>query len=190
MMMADALHAVQVRLREMKGLRSLLVMEQDQKNEAIELERQAEEDAKRSGFMKVVNEGFWATFGREFQIALMLDSTSEIVPRTNELLHLKDQEGKRIGEWVGGKEARSESRSATTRGDFRLYDGIKIVGEPYFAIPEIKFPFLDGVKGIAKVTSCSPAIQVDENLREWTGIRGEDIHTRIVGFDMDRDDLD
>jgi hypothetical protein len=141
----------------------------------------------------VVNEGFWATLGREFQIALLLDSSSDIIPRTNELLHMKDQEGKRIGEWVGGKHASSGARSGTvtvTRGDFMLYDGIKIEGEPYFVVPEIEFPFLDGVKGITKVTSCSPAAGVDEALRKWSGTRDDDVHSRIVGFDMDRDDLD
>jgi hypothetical protein len=138
----------------------------------------------------VVNEGFWATFGREHQIALLLDSSSDIVPRTNDLLHLKDQDGKRIGEWVGGEQADIGAWTAARMSDFVLYDGIKIVGEPYFAIPEIEFPFLEGVKGIDGVISCSPAKQVDDILREWSSLSSGDVHSRIVGFNIDRDDLD
>lgn len=191
--MAEALEMVQETLRKMKGFQALIVLDQDKRDEVIEAERQAEEVAKEGGLMKVVNEGFWATFGREFQIIVVLDHRSEIIPQTNELLQLKDQEGKKIGEWVGGKTVREPSKGGTvhsTRGDFMLYDGVKIKGEPYFAVPEIAFLYLEGMKGIQNVISCSPAKQVDDLIREWTGLDYEGLFSRIVGFDIDRDDLD
>jgi hypothetical protein len=139
--------------------------------------------------MKVVNEGFWATFRREHQIALVLKTGFEIKPRINELLQLRNEDGTRIGEWVGGGVQRA-GVSQFMLGDFVLYEGAKLKGEPYFVVPEIEFPFLDGVRGIKGTVSCSPASGVDDLIREWLGLKKEGLFTRIVGFDMDRDDLE
>lgn len=193
MMMEETLATVQGRLRKMEGLRELLVLDKAQCDEVIEQERQAEEDAKRFGPMKVVNEGFWSTFGREFQVALVLDSTSPIVHRTDLLLQLRDQEGKKIGEGVGHGTVQGRSGDQAVRyisKDFVLYEGVKVKGEPYFVIPEVEFDLLKGINGIQKIISCSPSAQVDAFIRGWSGLDDEGLFTRIVGFDMDRDDLD
>ncbi len=193
MLMEETLAMVQDRLREVKGLRALLVLDQAQCDEVIEKERQAEEDARRSGPIKVVNEGFWTTFGREFQIALVLDLTSPIIHRTDLLLQLRDQEGRKIGEGVNRETVQGRSGDQAVRyisKDFVLYEGVKVKGEPYFVIPEVEFDLLQGVKGIQKIISCSPSAQVDAVIREWSGLDDEGLFTRIVGFDMDRDDLD
>jgi hypothetical protein len=141
----------------------------------------------------VVNEGFWETFGREFQMALVLDRSSPIVHRTDQLLELRDQEGKKIGEGVSPGTIQESSGSQAVRfisKDFVLYEGMQVKGEPYFVIPAVEFDLLQGVKGIQKVVSCSPSAPVDELIRNWSGLDDEGLFTRIVGFEIDRDDLD
>jgi hypothetical protein len=79
--------------------------------------------------------------------------------------------------------------SQHTIGDFVLYEGAKLSGVPYFVVPEVEFPFLRGVKGIQNIVSCSPAAGADDLVRDWLGLKQEGLFTRIVGFDIDRDDL-
>ena len=173
----------------MEGLRAVLELDPAQRDRAIELERKAEEDAERIGLLRVVNEGFWAAIAREHQIAVLLETRGDHAPDPNDLLQLKDQEGRRVGEWTGGTASGGGGSAGPAMGDFVLYEGGKIRGEPFFAIPEIEVPELDGVKGIQNVTSCSPSAQVDEALRRWAGMEHENVHSRIIGFDIDRDDL-
>ncbi len=193
MRIEETLATVQDRLREIGGLRGLLVLDQAQCDEVIEKERQVEEDTMRTGPIKVVNEGFWTALGREYQIAMVVDAGSTLATRTNEPLQLRDQDGKKIGEWVGERSVQERSGDRSVRfmsKDFVLYEGVRVKGEPYFVIPEVEFDLLQEVKGIQNVVACSPAAPVDEIVRGWLNISAEGHLSRIVGFDIDRDDLD
>jgi hypothetical protein len=193
MLIEEAVTAVRDKLQAMEGLRGLLILDDAQRDAVIEEERQAEEDAKRFGLINVINEGFWATFGREIQVALVLDAQAPVAHRTDQLLQLKDQEGRKIGEGVGPGTLQGRSGDQSTlfiNKEFVLFEGVKVVGEPYFAIPEIELDLLHGVKGIQRTTSCSPSAQVDKLIRHWSGLNDKGLFTRILGFDIDRDDLD
>lgn len=186
----DAIESVEIKLRELQALQGMKVLEQGDSDLLIEQERSAEEYSKQRGFLKVVNDGFWATFRREQQIALVLKVGMEIKPRVNELLQLRNGDGSKIGEWVSKDKAPQRAGvSNFMLGDFVLYEGAKLKGQPYLVVPEIPFPFLEGVKGIQSVTSCSPASGVDDLIRGWMALKEEGLFTRIVGFDIDRDDI-
>jgi hypothetical protein len=181
------LEGVTEKLHALKGLRRLEVLGEEDRKAIMEEERRSEKMAKEGGLMPVYNEGVWTALRREVQVAMVLDADNDIISGTRDLLQLNDQKGRKLGEWVNEDRARELKGRSDVRfmsKDFVLYTDMDFEGEPFFVLPEVDFPYLDGVEGIKNVTSGSPSGLSDEYIKKQLGVSGSDLLTHIVGFDI------
>jgi hypothetical protein len=68
--------------------------------------------------------------------------------------------------------------------DFILYSNIQSVGEPFFVLPEMEFPYLKDIEEVENVTSGSISTMADDYVRNQLGYRNSKHWTHLIGFDI------
>ena len=63
---------------------------------------------------------------------------------------------------------------------------VDIVGEPFFVLPNIEFPYLDGLEGVKDVASGSISTLSDDYIRERLGYSQTKHWTHLVGFNVEK----
>lgn len=182
----EVMAEVERRVREIPGVVDLKVLDPELKEEVTRLEILAEKNGACGGLMPFVNKGVWEALARE--VSLMIIGNAHLLVDNEGLLCMMDQNGTVIGEYVTPKRKQEilekNGDAHFLSEDFVLYPGVEVVGEPYFLIDEVDFNYLNGVSGIARVTSGSVSTLSDDFVRTVTGYTGPRQWTHLVGFDI------
>lgn len=180
------LAAVEGRARAILGVMDVRFLDPALKEEITNLETQAEKNGACGGLMPFVNRGVWESLGRE--VTFVIIGNAQLLVDNRGLLFMVDQEGQVIGEYVTPEQRekllRDKPDTKFLSEDFIMHPEVEIHGEPYFLIDEIKFDYLEGVPGIARVTSGSVSTLSDDYIRDLLGFSGPNKWTHLVGFDL------
>jgi hypothetical protein len=152
------------------------------------LERKAEQQSVENGIMPFVNRGVWAVFERQFQLVIIMEPACEILSSSKSLVTIVDSEGNVIGEWLSKERREEEMKREDVRiigDDFALYRDVEMNGKPFFVLPEIDFPYLEGVEGVRNVTSGSVSPPADHYVRKVMQLEEPTFATHIAGFDIE-----
>jgi hypothetical protein len=178
---------VRERLLSLKGVEALEYLDQDFRQEIERRERDAEGNGAVGGLMAFVNTGVWDVLTRQEVFVIVAQPQVEILHPQDHLVHMVDQKGQVIGEYLPeGKRDGVELRENAylLSEDFVLYGDVDIVGEPYFLIPPMTFPPLDGVPGIRRLVSASISTVSDDYIRNRLGFGETKCWTHLVGYDL------
>ncbi|MBI0584186.1 MAG: hypothetical protein ISF22_08165 [Methanomassiliicoccus sp.] len=182
------LATVEEKVRAIPGVLDMRYLDPDLKEEINHLEVLAERNGACGGLMPFVNRGVWEVLARE--ITLVIVGSTQLLVDNKGLLYLMDQKGQVIGEYVTPEQREKilEEKPDTNflSEDFIMHSDVDISGEPYFVIDEVKFEYLDGVRGITRITSGSVSTLADDLIREVMGFTGPKKWTHLVGFDLER----
>jgi len=182
------LSGVEERIRAIPGVIGMRFLDPALKEKVTNLETLAEKNGACGGLMPFVNRGVWEALGRE--VSLVIVGNAHFLVDNRGLLFLMDQKGQVMGEYVTPEQRerilREKPDTKFLSEDFILHPEVEIQGEPYFLIDEIRFEYLDGIPGIARVTSGSMSTMSDDYIRELLGFTGPDRWTHLVGFDLVR----
>jgi hypothetical protein len=182
----EVLKAVEKKLRSIPGVVDIKFLDPELKEELTRLEMLAEQNGACMGLMPFINRGVWEALAREVSL-IVIGNASMIVDRDN-LLYILDQKGQVMGEYViPGRKQEILAKNPDARflsDDFVIYPVGEIHGEPYFLISEVKFQYLDDVKGVTRVTSGSISTMSDDFIRNSLGYTGPKVWTHLVGFDI------
>lgn len=179
--------AVRERILELKGIEALEYLDQDFRQEIERREREAEGNGAVGGLMAFVNSGVWDVLTRQEVFVIVAQPQMEILHPQEHLVHIVDQRGQVIGEYLPeGKRDDVELRENAylLSEDFVLYGDVDIVGEPYFLIPPMTFPPLEGMSGIKRLVSASISTASDDYIRGRLGYGDTKCWTHLVGYDL------
>ncbi len=179
--------AVRERILELKGIEVLEYLDQDFRQEIERREREAEGNGAVGGLMAFVNSGVWDVLTRQEVFVIVAQPQMEILHPQEHLVHIVDQRGQVIGEYLPeGKRDDVELRENAylLSEDFVLYGDVDIVGEPYFLIPPMTFPPLEGMSGIKRLVSASISTASDDYIRGRLGYGDTKCWTHLVGYDL------
>jgi len=179
--------AVRERVTALEGVEALEYLDTEFRQEVERREREVESYGAVGGLMAFVNAGVWDVLTRQEVFVVVADPDVEILHPQDQLVHIVDRRGQVIGEYL--PEGRRESvelreNACLLSEDFVLYGDVEIIGEPYFLIPPMTFPFLDGIPGIDRVVSASISTLSDEYIRERLGFGNTKYWTHLVGYDL------
>jgi len=183
----EILTRVKQRVESLSGIIAVEMLTPELKAAIIELEMEAEKNGAIGGLMPFTNRGVWGSFRRQEQFIIVVDNSSLIIGDDNDLVYISDQSGQRVGEWLN--EARMEEMKGRDdicyiSPDFILYSDIQSVGEPFFVLPEMEFPYLKDIEEVENVTSGSISTLADDYVRNRLGYRNSKHWTHLVGFDV------
>lgn len=179
--------AVKDRILTLKGIEAFEYLDQDFRQEIERRERDAEGNGAVGGLMAFVNTGVWDVLTRQEVFVIVAQPKVEILRPQDHLVHIVDQKGQVIGEYLPeGKRDSTELRENAylLSEDFVLYGDVDIVGEPYFLIPPMTFPPLDGMSGIKRLVSASISTVSDDYIRTRLGYGDTKCWTHLVGYDL------
>ena len=179
--------SVRERIQALKGIEALEYLDQDFRQEIERREREAEGNGAVGGLMAFVNSGVWDALTRQEVFVIVAQPQMETLHPQEHLVHIVDQRGQVIGEYLPeGKRKDVELRENAylLSEDFVLYGDVNIVGEPYFLIPPMTFPPLEGMPGIKGLVSASISTASDDYIRGRLGYRGTKCWTHLVGYDL------
>lgn len=179
--------AVRDRIMALKGIEALQYLDQDFRQEIERRERDAEGHGAVGGLMAFVNTGVWDVMTRQEVFVIVARPQVEVLHPQDHLVHIVDQKGQVIGEYLPeGKRREVELRENAylLSEDFVLYGDVDIVGEPYFLIPPMSFPPLDGMPGIKGLVSASISTVSDDYIRTRLGYGDTMCWTHLVGYDL------
>ena len=179
--------AVKDRIMALRGIEALEYLDQDFRQEIERRERDAEGNGAVGGLMAFVNTGVWDVLTRQEVFVIVARPQVEILHPQDHLVHIVDQKGQVIGEYLPeGKrgEVQLRENSYLLSEDFVLYGDVDIVGEPYFLIPPMTFPPLDGMPGIKRLVSASISTVSDDYIRTRLGYGDTKCWTHLVGYDL------
>jgi hypothetical protein len=179
--------AVKDRILALKGIEALEYLDQDFRQEIERRERDAEGNGAVGGLMAFVNTGVWDVLTRQEVFVIVARPQVEILHPQDHLVHIVDQKGQVIGEYLPeGKrdEVQLRENAYLLSEDFVLYGDVDIVGEPYFLIPPMTFPPLDGMPGIIRLVSASISTVSDDYIRTRLGYGNTKFWTHLVGYDL------
>jgi len=134
-----------------------------------------------------VNTGVWDVLTRQEVFVIVARPQVEILHPQDHLVHIVDQKGQVIGEYLPeGKrgEVQLRENAYLLSEDFVLYGDVDIIGEPYFLIPPMTFPPLDGMPGIKRLVSASISTVSDDYIRTRLGYGDTKCWTHLVGYDL------
>ncbi len=184
----EVLEAVREKVRSLAGVIDFQYLEGEFADKIVELEQDAEKNGACGGLMPFTNEGVWETFSRQVQFIIVAESSAILLGVSPGLVYIRDQRGQIVGEWLN-KERREELKDRPDvcflSEDFVLYPDVEVSGEPYFVLPTVKFPYLEGMKGVKNVTSGSVSTLADDFIRHHLGFGDTKHWTHLVGFDVD-----
>lgn len=179
--------AVRERVLSLEGIEALEFLDQEFRQELEMREREAEGHGAVGGMMAFVNTGVWDVLTRQEVFVIVVQPKVEILRPQDHLVHMVDQEGRIIGEYLpeGRREgAKLRENAYMLSEDFVLYGDVDIVGEPYFLIPPMSFPPLDGMEGIKGLVSASISTVSDHYIRDRLGFGNTKCWTHLVGYDL------
>lgn len=174
-------------VESLSGIIAMEMLTPELKLAIIELETEAEKNGACGGLMPFTNRGVWESFRRQEQFIIVIDHSSVIIGDDRDLVFISDQSGQRVGEWLNEariKEMQGRDDICYISPDFILYPNIKTVGEPFFVLPELEFPYLKEIEEVENVTSGSISTLADEYVRSQLGYRNSKHWTHLVGFDI------
>jgi hypothetical protein len=184
---AAVMQAVKERVKTLPGVIAFEFLEGEFRQHLIDLEHEAESNGACGGLMPFTNEGVWEAFKRQVQFVIVADSSAIILGVSNGLVYIRDQKGQIVGEWLTPERvAEMKDRTDVCRisDDFVMYSGLDIVGEPYFVLPKINFPYLDSIEGVKDVASGSISTLADDYIRYRLGFGDTRHWTHLVGFNI------
>lgn len=169
------------------GVDAMEFLDQGFRQELEARERGAEGNGAVGGLMPFVNTGVWDVLTRHEVLVIVIRPNIEFLSPQEHVVHIVDQKGQIIGEYL--PEGRREDvhlreNAYLLSEDFILYGDVDIVGEPYFRIPSMTFPQLNGVKGIHNLVSASISTISDDYIRMRLGFEGTKHWTHLVGYDL------
>lgn len=179
--------AVRRKLLALKGIEALEFLDQEFRQEIERRERDAEGNGAVGGLMAFVNTGVWDVLTRQEVFVIVARPQVEMLHPQEHLVHIVDQKGQVIGEYLPeGRRDEVELRENAylLSEDFVLYGDVDIVGEPYFLIPPMTFPPLDGLPGIKRLVSASISTVSDDYIRSRLGFGDTKCWTHLVGYDL------
>lgn len=179
--------AVRERILALKGIEAIEYLDQDFRQELERRERETEGNGAVGGLMAFVNIGVWDVLTRQEVFVIVARPHVEMLHPQEHLVHIVDQKGQVIGEYLPeGKREGVELRENAylLSEDFVLYGDVDIVGEPYFLIPPMSFPPLDGMPGVKKLVSASISTVSDDYIRDRLGYGDSKCWTHLVGYDL------
>jgi hypothetical protein len=183
----QVLSAVKKKVESLPGVIAVEILTPDLRSAIMDLETEAEKNGACGGLMPFTNRGVWESFRRQEQFIIVIDSSSLIIGDDRDLVYISDQTGQRVGEWLNEermKEMKGRDDICYISPDFILYANVKSVGEPFFVLPEMEFPYLKDVEGVENVTSGSISTLADDYIRNVLG-HGKGKHwTHLIGFDI------
>lgn len=130
------------------------------------------------------NLGMAQVLARRTAVCLFKDATFRPPPEPT--LLLVDEAGNVVGRELiaGDPEPSGERRFAHLGKDFVLYADVRPRGRLRFLLPPVRFPELEGLRGVERVVSASPDTPQDEYLRSRFGVHaGKELASVLVGFD-------
>ncbi|MDW5562403.1 MAG: hypothetical protein SA339_04180 [Methanomassiliicoccus sp.] len=179
---------VRRRLKSLSGVVDVRYLEDEMRNKIRHLEVIAESHGAIGGLMKFKNKGVWEVLDREVCLVMVLNEDYQINADTNSMIHIVDQSGQVLGEYVSPERREEIRREAPDTffltEDFIMHSGWKSVGEPYFLIDEVIVHDLDDIDEIERVTSGSLTAKSDEVIRDIFGFTAPDQYSRLIGFDF------
>jgi hypothetical protein len=184
----ETLAKVEKTVRAIPGVVDMKFLDARMKEDITNLEKQAEKNGACGGMMPFTNKGVWEALARQVSLIIIGDAHL-LVGGEGGLIYMMDQEGHRLGEYVRPDQyeriKETDPNAHFLSEDFCMHPDVEIVGEPYFLIDEISFPYLDGVKGVTRVTSGSVSTLTDDWVRNVLGYIGPKMWTHLVGFDLE-----
>jgi hypothetical protein len=183
----ELINRVTKRVESLSGVIAIKMLTPELKAVIIELETEAEKNGACGGLMPFTNRGVWESFRRQEQFVIVIDQSSVIIGDDHDLVYISDQSGQRVGEWLNEtrmKEMQGRDDICYISPDFILYSNIKSVGEPFFVLPEMEFPYLKDIDEIENVTSGSISTLADDYVRNQLGYRNTKHWTHLIGFDI------
>jgi hypothetical protein len=185
---ADILASVRSRVEKLTGVIAFQYLDADWRKEIMLLEKEAEANGAAGGLMPFINKGVWAAFEREVQFIIVAASESILLGDSEQLVLIEDQKGQIVGEWVGARrleELKGRDDICFLSSDFVLYSNVEVVGQPYFVLPKIDFPYLEGLEGVKDVASGSISTLTDEYIRDRLGYSQTKHWTHLIGFNVE-----
>jgi len=152
-----------------------------------ELEKQAEANGACGGIMPFTNSGVWEAFKREVQFVIVAEESTVLIGAGNGLVYISDERGQIVGEWVNPARAEKlkERKDVYFLGDdFVMYPEVQMVGEPFFVLPPVDFPYLDDVPEVTDLASGSISTLADDYVRRRWGYFESKHWTHLVGFNI------
>ena len=137
--------------------------------------------------MAFVNMGVWDVLTRQEVLVVVAQHEVDMLHSQNQAVHMVDQKGQIIGEYLpeGKREGvKLRDNAYMLSEDFVLYGDVDIVGEPYFLIPPLTFPPLEGIPGLKRLVSASISTVSDDYIRERLGYGNTNCWTHIIGYDI------
>lgn len=183
------LASVKERVEGLPGVIAFRYLDADWRKQIMLLEREAESNGACGGLMPFVNRGVWSAFDREAQFIIVVASESILLGESDQLVHIEDQKGQIVGEWIGARrmeEYAGRDDVCFLSSDFVLYSEVEIVGEPFFVLPNIDFPYLAGLEGVKEVVSGSISTLSDDQIRQRLGYSETRHWTHLVGFNIEK----
>ncbi|HUL38801.1 MAG TPA: hypothetical protein VLU38_00775 [Methanomassiliicoccales archaeon] len=183
------LASVKKRMEGLSGVIAFQYLDADWKKQIVMLEREAESNGACGGLMPFTNRGVWTAFDRAVQFIIVASSESILLGDSEQLVHIEDQKGQIVGEWIGARRMEDfagRDDVCFLSSDFVLYSSVDIVGEPFFVLPNIEFPYLDGLEGVKDVASGSISTLSDDYIRERLGYSQTKHWTHLVGFNVEK----
>ena len=181
------LDAVRMKVTSLPGVITFQYLEGEFKDKIISLEKEAESNGACGGLMPFTNNGVWETFKRQVQFVIVAESSSVLLGLSEGLVYITDQKGQIVGEWLSAarqEELKGKEGVCFLSEDFVLYPDVKIVGEPFFVLPRVDFPYLEDFPGVANVSSGSISTIADDFIRFRLGYRETKHWTHLIGFDI------
>jgi hypothetical protein len=183
------LASVRKRVEGLPGIITFQYLDSDWRKEIMLLEREAESNGACGGLMPFVNRGVWSAFDREVQFIIVASSESILLGDSEQLVQIEDQKGQIVGEWIGNRrmqELAGREDVCFLSSDFVLYSNVDIIGEPFFVLPNINFPYLEGLEGVKNVASGSISTLSDDYIRQRLGYSETKHWTHLVGFNVEK----
>ncbi|MDD1744159.1 MAG: hypothetical protein LUO85_05990 [Methanomassiliicoccales archaeon] len=183
----QVLTRVKKRVESLPGVIAMEMLTPELRTAIIGLETEAEKNGACGGLMPFTNRGVWESFRRQEQFVIVLDNSSLVLGDDHDLVYISDQSGQRVGEWLNEermKEMKGREDVCYVSPDFILYADIKPVGEPFFVLPEMEFPYLKEIEEVENVTSGSISTLADDYIRNQLGYANGKHWTHLIGFDI------
>lgn len=181
------LSAVKNTVESLPGVIAVKMLDSELRTPIIELETEAEKNGACGGLMPFTNRGVWESFRRQEQFIIVIDSSSIILGDDHDLVYISDQTGQRVGEWLNEermKEMQGRDDICYISPDFILYANVKSIGEPFFVLPEMEFPYLKDIEGVENVAWGSISTLADDFVRSRLGYNKGKHWTHLIGFDL------
>ena len=186
----DTLKHVEETLRAIPGVMDVWILDDEHRSRLESIERSAEANGACGGLMPFVNRGVWAALSREVAVIIVIGSSIPLIGDQFNIVFIEDQNQQVIGEYLTPqRQEEFKDRNDVCRigNDFIIYSDKKMVGEPFFVLPELEFHFLDQIKEVKDVTSGSVSTMADDWIRFELGYTDTKHWTHVIGFDLEKD---